>query len=81
MEKLTGLEASKPESSRISKAYFLWHTKIPYVDLAISRPKKYFKGSRSFKQNLSFKRIMNSETAFMSFLAIATSSTNTKRTM
>jgi hypothetical protein len=64
--KLTCLEASNPESSRIFKAYFLWHTKMP---------KKYFKGPRSFNQNISFKRMKKSKIALGSLLAMAISST------
>ncbi len=63
MGKETGLEANKPESWRISNAYFLCETEIPMEERAISRPKKYLSEPRSLRQNLAFKSAMRELTA------------------
>jgi hypothetical protein len=65
------LEASRPESSKISRAYFLWQTEIPAEVLAISKPRKYFKDPKSLRRNFSFNREIKDDTAVGSLLAIA----------
>jgi len=45
---LEGLKAKKPVSSKRDRAYFHWDSEIPLLDLAISKPRKYFKGPRIF---------------------------------
>ena len=51
---VTGFEANKPESLRISKVYFLWQIEMPLELLAISKAEKNFKGQRSLSLNLVF---------------------------
>jgi len=45
---LEGLQAKKPVSSKRNKAYFRYNSEMPLLDLAISKPRKYFKGPRIF---------------------------------
>lgn len=50
-----GLLAKKPTLKRTSRVYFILHKDIPFVVLATSRPKKYFKNPRSLSLNLLSK--------------------------
>jgi hypothetical protein len=56
---LDGLHPNIPESSRISRVYFLWQKEMPFLDLATSKPKKYLKFPKSLSLNCLFRNAFN----------------------